>query len=178
MKAAEELRYLVLAAQREGNRLLAQSLRPLDLTPSQAEVLRILEDHGPLTLSALGDLLVCEIGNNPSRLVDRLVSKGAVDRRHSQEDLREVELMLSTVGKQLAQQVQQIEDVINLRIDDALGGQNVEATLNLLRRFVADLPAGKALTRRIGRGTSSQPDRSDSSASMTTRTAVDNEGDP
>ncbi|MHB1684376.1 MAG: MarR family winged helix-turn-helix transcriptional regulator [Bacilli bacterium] len=169
MKAAEELRYLVLAAQREGNRLLAQSLRPLDLTPSQAEVLRILEDHGPLTMSALGDLLVCETGNNPSRLVDRLVSKGAVDRRHSQEDRREVELMLSTVGKQLAQQVQQIEDVINLRIDDALGGQNVEATLNLLRRFVADLPAGKALTRRIGRGTSSHgTDRSDSSTSATT----------
>jgi len=169
MKAAEELRYLVLAAQREGNRLLAQSLRPLDLTPSQAEVLRVLADHGPLTLSGLGDLLVCETGTNPSRLVDRLVSKGAVDRRHGQEDRREVELVLSTVGRQLARQVQQIEDVIYHRIDDALGGQDVEATLDLLRRFVADLPAGKALTRRIARSTSSQePDRPDPSTSAST----------
>jgi hypothetical protein len=60
MKVAEELRYLILAIQREGNRLLAAELRPLGVTPSQAEVLRVLRDHGPLTLSALGGLLVAE----------------------------------------------------------------------------------------------------------------------
>src|SRR5262245_7452406 len=80
MKVVEELRYLVLAIQREGNRLLAAELRPLGITPSQAEVLRVLRDHGPLTLNALGDLLVCETGNSPSRLVDRLVAQGLVKR--------------------------------------------------------------------------------------------------
>lgn len=44
MEPIEELRYLVLAAQREGNRLLADGLQPLGLTPSQAEALRLLED--------------------------------------------------------------------------------------------------------------------------------------
>ena len=66
MKVAEELRYLVLAIQREGNRLLAAELKPLGITPSQAEVLRVLRDHGPLTLNALGGLLVCETSNSPS----------------------------------------------------------------------------------------------------------------
>ena len=69
MRAVEELRYLILAAQREGNRLLAQGLRALGLTPSQAEVLRILSDHQPLTLSALGGLLVCDSGQSPSCLL-------------------------------------------------------------------------------------------------------------
>src|SRR3954451_20095746 len=78
MKVDEELRYLVLAIQREGNRLLAAELRPLGITPSQAEVLRVLRDHGPLTLNALGGLLVCETGNSPSRLVDCLVAQGLV----------------------------------------------------------------------------------------------------
>src|SRR5512132_4399231 len=80
MKVAEELRYLVLAIQREGNRLLAAELKPLGITPSQAEVLRVLRDHGPLTLNALGGLLVCETGNSPSRLVDRLVARGLIQR--------------------------------------------------------------------------------------------------
>jgi len=40
--------------QREGNRLLAAELRPLGVTPSQAEVLRVLGDHGPLTLTVEG----------------------------------------------------------------------------------------------------------------------------
>src|SRR5215212_5438791 len=44
MNEVEELRYLVLAAQREGNRMLAQGLRPLGLTPSQAEVETVLHD--------------------------------------------------------------------------------------------------------------------------------------
>ena len=33
MDSVEELRYLVLAAQRDGNRMLAAQLRPLGLTP-------------------------------------------------------------------------------------------------------------------------------------------------
>ena len=73
MRQAELVRYLVLAAQREGSRRLTRDLRQIRLTPSQSEVLRILGDHGPLSLTGLGELLVCESGRNPSRLVDRLV---------------------------------------------------------------------------------------------------------
>lgn len=149
MDTAEELRYLVLAAQREGNRMLAQALRPWSLTPSQAEVLRVLADYGPLTLTGLGGLLVCESGNNPSRLVDRLVLKGLIERRQSTGDRREVELMLNTDGQILAEQVKGIEEAIHRRIDEVLGGFDVEVTLSLLRRFVSDLPSGQALARRM-----------------------------
>lgn len=88
MRVAEELRYLILAIQREGNRLLAAELRPLGVTPSQAEVLRVLSDHQPLTLNALGELLVCETGNSPSRLVDRLVAQDLVQRDTDPHDRR------------------------------------------------------------------------------------------
>ncbi|MCZ0975304.1 MarR family transcriptional regulator [Streptomyces albulus] len=83
MDAVEEVRYLVLAAQREGNRMLAAALRPLGVTPAQGEVLRLLAERQPLTLSGLGALLVCESGGNPSRLVDRLVAAGLVRREEA-----------------------------------------------------------------------------------------------
>ncbi|MGH3797763.1 MAG: hypothetical protein ACRDSP_23065 [Pseudonocardiaceae bacterium] len=49
------MRYLILAIQREGNRTLAAQPRPLGLTPSHGEVLSVLADSGPLTLTGLGE---------------------------------------------------------------------------------------------------------------------------
>ena len=75
MRAGEHLRYLVLAAQREGNRMFAAALRPLNLTPAWAEALSVLDKREPLTIRELGLLLVCE-GEHPSRLVNRMVIAG------------------------------------------------------------------------------------------------------
>src|SRR6266540_6303039 len=86
----------------EGNRLLAAELRPMGLTPSQAEVLRVLADHQPLTLTALGELLVCETGSSPSRLVDRLVAQGLIQRDTDPADRRFLTLSLTTEGKRLS----------------------------------------------------------------------------
>jgi DNA-binding MarR family transcriptional regulator len=151
VRTAEQLRYLVLAAQREGNRLLARELRPLGLTPSQAEVLRVLADHRSLTLTGLGELLVCETGTNPSRLVDRLVAMGAVERNPGEHDRREVQLGLIAEGRRLARQVSSVEDTIYRAIDTAAAGRDVDEVLAFLWAFVAELPAGHALARRIER---------------------------
>ncbi|GAA1297928.1 MarR family transcriptional regulator [Planotetraspora silvatica] len=148
MRSAEELRYLILAAQREGNRLLGQALRPLGITPSQAEVLRILQDRRSLTLNGLGDLLICESGNSPSRLVDRLASAGLVDRQVSAHDRRHVEVTLTAEGLRLAGQIAAIEEGLYEFIDAASEGHDLEQITGFLRAFVADLPAGQALARR------------------------------
>ncbi|HEY9390040.1 MAG TPA: MarR family transcriptional regulator [Mycobacteriales bacterium] len=148
MRAAEELRYLILAIQREGNRLLAADLRPLGLTPSQAEVLRVLADRQALTLSGLGELLVCEAGHNPSRLVDRLVTAGLVDRQADRNDRRHVRLSLTDEGARLAERVAVVEERLYRTIDDLTAGQPVDATLALLRAFADSFPAGQALALR------------------------------
>ena len=150
MRPAEELRYLVLAAQREGNRLLGQALRPLDVTPSQAEVIRVLCDRQPLTLNGLGELLVCESGNSPSRLVDRLVAVGLVRREPAEHDRRHVTLSLTKQGVWLAGQITDIEQEIYRSIDDALRGHDLEQITGFLWAFVGALPAGQALARRAG----------------------------
>jgi DNA-binding MarR family transcriptional regulator len=148
VRIAEELRYLVLAANTEGRRQLAQQLRPLGLTPSQAEVLRVLADHAPLTLSGLGSLLVCESGSSPSRLVDRVVAQSLVNRRPGTTDGREVELTLTPEGERLAREVAAIEDAMYAAID-AISDQDMHPTRDFLRAFVNGSPSGQALARRI-----------------------------
>lgn len=152
MGPAEELRYLILALQREGNRLLAAGLRPLKLTPSQAETLRVLADHQPLTLSGLGELLVCETGDNPSRLVDRLVKTGLIRREVDPDDRRHVSLTLTPAGQRRAGEVAAVEAELHGAIDSLVAGQPLEETLTLLRALAAAFPAGRALARRRPRG--------------------------
>ncbi len=148
MRPAEEIRYLILAAQRDGNRQLAQQLRPLGLTPSQAEVLRLLADRQPLSLTSLGELLVCESGNNPSRLVDRLVDAGMVSRETVSHDRRAVEITLTAQGKRAAKRIVAIEEDMYSALDAAGTGYDVDAVLGFLRAFVDGQPAGLAVQRR------------------------------
>jgi DNA-binding MarR family transcriptional regulator len=148
VKPEEELRYLVLAFQREGNRLLAADLRPLGITPSQAEVLRVLRDHGPLTLNALGGLLVCETGTSPSRLVERLVGQGLVKREIDKVDRRYLALSLTSRGRQLCRRVVTAEERLHRRIAELTAGLPVDETISTLRAVAEAFPAGAALARR------------------------------
>ena len=60
MRQAELIRYAILAAQRDGNLWFARELRARALTPSQAEVLRVIgDDPNGVGLVDLGRLLVC-----------------------------------------------------------------------------------------------------------------------
>jgi DNA-binding MarR family transcriptional regulator len=156
MRKAEQLRFLILAAQREGNRLLAQNLRPLGITPSQAEVLRLLADRQPLTLSGLGELLVCESGTNPSRLVDRLVAADLVDRVEARHDRRTVELTLTPRGRDVADQVAEVEERLYESLEAAGAGRDLDEVINYLRALTSDQPSGRAVLRRT------EPVRSDS----------------
>lgn len=148
MKVAEELRYLILAIQREGNRLLAAELRPLGVTPSQAEVICVLRDHGPLTLSALGGLLICETGNSPSRLVDRLVALGLIQRDTDPDDRRYLALNLTTEGTALSSRITTAEEVLHDAIEQLVAGQPVDETISTLRAVADAFPASEALARR------------------------------
>jgi DNA-binding MarR family transcriptional regulator len=156
MQPIEELRYLILAAQREGSRLVAEALRPLSLTPSQAEVLRVLQDYAPLSLIALGDLLVCETGS-PSRLVQGLVEDGLVERTPSATDKRMVTLTLTDRGREMAAKVAALESQFYAANADLVTDAPVSEILALLWRIVDGKPAGMALARRTGRGEQARP---------------------
>ena len=147
MNAAEELRYLVLAAQREGNRILLDLLRPLGVSPSQAEVIRVLADHGPLSLVDLGVLLVCETGS-PSRLVDGLVTATLLERIPALDDRRRVILSLTNAGREKEVSIRAVEATLHGFIDQSLTVSEIESVNTALHKFVSGRPAGIAVVNR------------------------------
>jgi DNA-binding MarR family transcriptional regulator len=156
MTLEEELRFLILGAQREGNRVLATELAPLDLTPAQAEVLRRLADAEPLSLAALGGLLVCETGS-PSRLVNTMVEKDLVTRVDNPEDRRQVTLRLTEAGRRRAAEVAKVEDRLHGWIGEQLGADAIESIAGHLRRFLSGTAPGDAIERRKAAETSAEP---------------------
>lgn len=150
MTPEERLRFLILGAQREGNRLLTALLAPLDITPSQAEVLRCLADAGALSLNALGRRLVCETGS-PSRLVSTLVDKGWVRRRENPDDRRQISLVLTADGKSVETQVRAVEDHMYSWIADRLDPDSVKTLANGLDRLLEGSTAGAAIRERSDR---------------------------
>lgn len=147
MRPVERFRYLVLAAQREGNRLLAELLRPLGLSPSQAEVLRVLADTPGLSLQQLGRRLVCEAGS-PSRLVDGLVRAGLVTREPDEADRRAVRLRLTTGGQIAADAVAARESDLDALLETALDAAGIAAANAALEQAVRGTLAGDALALR------------------------------
>jgi DNA-binding MarR family transcriptional regulator len=149
VRTAEQLRYLILAAQREGNRQLTLMLSEIGVTPAQSEALRIIADHGPLALKELGDMLVCDTGTSPSRIVDRLVAAGLVQRTTSEHDRRQVRLTLTPEGRDRAGRVTEIENQLYDLLDRAGEGTDIDAFITFLHTFTRQSPAGLALANRI-----------------------------
>ncbi|GLO64441.1 MarR family winged helix-turn-helix transcriptional regulator [Oceanobacillus kimchii] len=97
LKEAEKFRYIILAVQRRGNKLLKEYLKEIGVTPSQSEVISILKNEEYITLKDLGRLLICEEGS-PSRLVERMVKDQLIERVRDKNDSRFVRLVLTSLG--------------------------------------------------------------------------------
>lgn len=151
MEPVEELRYLVLGAQREGARALAELLRPAGLTAAQAEVIAVVRDaDGPLTVREIGERLVCETGS-PSRLVASVVDAGLLERGERAGDRRAVEHSLTAEGRRAARQVTEAERRLYEGLAATLGERDVAAVVRGLRKLVDGGPAGAAIARRRAR---------------------------
>jgi DNA-binding MarR family transcriptional regulator len=161
MTPAGELRYLILGAQREGNRKLASRLAAEGLTPAQAEVISVLELCGSLTLAELGRRLVCETGS-PSRLVDALVRAGHVDRVQSAADRRRVELTLTAAGREKAVVVSAVDAELESALA-ALPEALLRDASEALRLLLDGTDAGGAIRLRSAQE-STDPQRSSGSS--------------
>jgi DNA-binding MarR family transcriptional regulator len=146
--ADSELRYLLLAAQREGARQMTGQLRPLNLTPAQAEILLVLAERAPLTLAEVGRLIVCESGS-PSRIVDTLTKRSLVDREPGQVDRRVVYLRLTPRGEALIPALRDIDAQTDAMVTGHLTREEQEIMTRGLRQMLDGTPSGTALAARF-----------------------------
>jgi DNA-binding MarR family transcriptional regulator len=142
-----EFALLVKAAQRELERRVNEAMRPLGLTGPQADALLVIGQAAPLALKELGELLIAEAGH-PSRLVDRLVEAGLVERRGAGGDRRRVELSLTPKGRRLEDRVAAAREGV-LELGRALvGDRDLGPTLELLRELLEHTPYAELIARR------------------------------
>jgi DNA-binding MarR family transcriptional regulator len=142
-----EFALLTKAIQRELERRINEAMRPLGLTAAQADALIVIGQAQRLALKDLGNLLIAE-GGHPSRLVDRLVEAGLVERRASPDDRRRVELSLTADGARLEKKINTArEGVLNLA-RQLIGERNLEPGLELLRELVQFTSFAELIDRR------------------------------
>jgi DNA-binding MarR family transcriptional regulator len=146
-KAGEQIRYMILAAQRQGNRILEEKLRSMGITPSQAEVLRLLEHYEPISLKDLGGLLICESGS-PSRLLNSMVGAGMVERRTDEKDRRITLLQLTAKGRTALPLIQQIEGDLYNFMNQTWSSNEMQEMANLLQEFLGNFPVSDSLKKR------------------------------
>ena len=137
----------VKAAQREFERASNELMKPLGLTGPQADALSVIAAAGPIALKDLGHLLIAEAGH-PSRLVDRLVEAGFVERRAAEDDRRRVELRVTPSGRRLARRVSKARQALWEAGQNSVDRAQLEASLALLRGVLKDSPLGEVIERR------------------------------
>ena len=146
--APTELRYLVLAAQREGARQYSRALDSFSLTVSQAEIVLVLDEFGPCSLRDLGQLIVCEAGS-PSRIVDALVSRELLERNVDPRDRRSTLLGLTTQGRALLPGLRAVERSVDEATADVLDEPEKLAVASALRKFLRATASGDSIERRF-----------------------------
>jgi DNA-binding MarR family transcriptional regulator len=142
-----ELVLCVKAAQRELERRMNEAMRPLGLTGAQADALVVIGQAGPLSLQELGELLIAEAGH-PSRLVDRLVEAGLVDRRPAEDDRRRIVLSLTTGGRRRLKRVRAARESVLELGRTLVGDRDLEPVLELFRDLLQHSAFAELIARR------------------------------
>jgi DNA-binding MarR family transcriptional regulator len=83
---------------------LPPALGQLELSPAQCHVLHLIEPGRPLPMGRLAETLSCD-ASNVTGLVDRLESRGLVQRRPSAADRRVKVILLTPAGARLRSQL-------------------------------------------------------------------------
>ncbi|WP_321854362.1 MarR family winged helix-turn-helix transcriptional regulator [Paraburkholderia tropica] len=123
-----------------------RAVAPLGLTSSQIGVILLLWYERARTPNEMSRVLSYDTGSM-TRMLDRLERKGFLLRQRSQADRRVVELVLTPLGRDAAQQ---LPAAIAAVMDDQLRGfsaEEVTTLVHLLQRFIAnDAETGSVCT--------------------------------
>ena len=101
---AEDAWRLLFELAKRKHSVLVPALAELHLTPVQGHALRLLDPERPIAMSALADALFCH-ASNVTGIVDRLETRGLVERQAGREDRRVKMLALTEAGTRVRSKV-------------------------------------------------------------------------
>ncbi|MEM8846387.1 MAG: MarR family transcriptional regulator [Bacteroidota bacterium] len=111
------------------NEIINTALKPFEVSLQQFNVLRILRGQKgkPANLSTLNERMVTKMSNT-TRLVDKLLNKGYVNRAVCETNRRKVEIVITDLGM----------DVLS-KMDKAVSSAEKEAVSNLSQKELETL---------------------------------------
>lgn len=97
------------------NYLMHQHFKDAEVTHQQYNVLRILRGQypNPCNLRLIKERILDRM-SDASRIVDKLISKGFVERKESKTDRRNVELLITPSGLKLLESMEHIDDSFDM----------------------------------------------------------------
>lgn len=114
---------------------------PGGLSLTQLRALAAAETHGPCTLGLLAEVLTIST-SSASRLVDRLVAAGVLDRRTSDLNRREITLQVTAAGRRLLRRHEQARRAVFAELVAKLRPGELRALLRGLEAVQQRMPPG------------------------------------
>jgi DNA-binding MarR family transcriptional regulator len=113
-------------------------LKPFDLSLEQFNVLRILrgQNEKPLNLQDIQDRMVNKMSNT-TRLIDKLLLKGFVERNTCAKNRRKIEIFITQEGLKTLSVLDPIIDDIEQQMTSNLSQTELEQLNNLLTKLKA-----------------------------------------
>ena len=111
-------------------------LKPHGITPEQFNILRILRGQKgkPIALRDISNRMI-DKNSNTSRLVDKLLAKGLVQREACPADRRRVDIVLTASGQQITEALKNIMDRELSSMGDVWSQEDARAAIQVLERW-------------------------------------------
>jgi DNA-binding MarR family transcriptional regulator len=115
---------------------LLLSLKPYDLSIEQFNVLRILrgQKSQPINLQDIQDRMINKMSNT-TRLVDKLILKGYVERFVCEKNRRKVEIFITEPGLKLLKNLDPVVDETEKSITATLNTEELEILNTLINKL-------------------------------------------
>ncbi len=112
------------------------ALKPYGVSLQQFNVLRILRGQGerPANLSTLNERMVSKMSNT-TRLVDKLLAKGMVDRSVCETNRRKIEITITEEGLELLKQMDKVMSTTEAELVSGLSESELAQLNELLDKF-------------------------------------------
>ena len=153
---ADYLAYILASAHRSMRVGLSESIDDSDLTEEHWRILHVLSDeHG----RSMGELAELALLNGPAltKNIDKLVSRGLVQRAVDAQDSRKVLVLISDIGLNTAAWLKERVDAHHHSIEAALGPQKMMQLKRLLRSFAMTRAAANSGSPRVSARAASTP---------------------
>ena len=134
---SQYLAYLLASAHRRMRIGLSQSIGDEDFTEEHWRILHVLSDEQGRSMGELAELSLLN-GPALTKNIDKLVSRGVVQRAADPHDSRKVLVFISDHGLEVVARLKERVDAHHDSIEEALGPRRTSQLKRLLESFIQE----------------------------------------